>query len=259
MEATYEGSGISSERPDTTRALRAESESNGARQVAGWATLGLGVAQLVAPGQLARALGLRDGPGTQLVIRGLGAAGVLAGMGLLRQRQAARPLPPLAITASATVNRTAPEVYVFWRDLQNLSRCLANVQSVEVLDRERSRWTAQVGRLPLVWEARITRDEPNKTIAWETSQDSRVVHRGDVQFRPAPGGRGTEIEVTIDVEAPGGRAGRSVARLAQALPRQQLVNDLRRLKQVLEVGEVVQSDASRHRRPHPARPSGGQS
>jgi hypothetical protein len=37
-------------------------------------------------------------------------------------------------------------------------------------------------------------------------------------------------------------------------PSQQVDGDLRRLKQVLETGEVVHSDSSIHRGPHPARP-----
>jgi hypothetical protein len=32
--------------------------------------------------------------------------------------------------------------------------------------------------------------------------------------------------------------------------------DLRRLKQMLELGEIVKSDASIHKGPHPAQPSG---
>jgi len=43
--------------------------------------------------------------------------------------------------------------------------------------------------------------------------------------------------------------------LAKLLTKPQIKGDLRRLKQVLETGEVVRSDASIHRGPHPAQPS----
>ena len=47
----------------------------------------------------------------------------------------------------------------------------------------------------------------------------------------------------------GGRVGRAVAKLGRLIPQQQVSNDLRRLKQVLEIGEVVQSDAEHSSRP----------
>ena len=43
--------------------------------------------------------------------------------------------------------------------------------------------------------------------------------------------------------------------LARLFARPQVRGDLRRLKQVLETGEVLRSDASVHRLPHPAQPS----
>jgi uncharacterized membrane protein len=211
----------------------------------GWLSLGLAAAKLIAARPLARALGL-DNAGTRLVIRTLGAAELALGIGLLRGP--ARPRTAVAaaddtveITASVTVNRNPTEVYAFWRDLRNLSRFLENVESIEVLDPMRSRWNVRVGPRTSTWEARITRDEPNQLIAWETLEGADIIHRGQVCFEPAPGNRGTELRVAIDAMPPGGQAGRAVARLALAVPRQQLVNDLRRLKQAVEVGEVIRS------------------
>lgn len=215
----------------------------------GWLSVGLAAATLIAARPLARALGL-DGAGTRLVIRSLGAAELAFGLGILRGRPGARWLArrepaatsdTVAVAASVTVNRHPAEVYAFWRDLPNLSRFLTNVESIEILDPPRSRWTVRLGPKTATWEARITRDEPNQLIAWETLDGADLLHRGEVQFQPAPGNRGTEVRVAIDAQPPGGRAGRAVARLALALPRQQLVNDLRRLKQAVEVGEVIRS------------------
>jgi uncharacterized membrane protein len=71
--------------------------------------------------------------------------------------------------------------------------------------------------------------------------DADVTPSGTVRFTPAPGGRGTEVRVEL--------------RLFGEDPGQQVESDLRRFKQVMETGEVVRSDASVHRGPHPARPS----
>jgi uncharacterized membrane protein len=75
-----------------------------------------------------------------------------------------------------------------------------------------------------------------------------------VRFVPAPGDQGTEIHVELRYQPPGGRLGAIAAKLFGEEPGQQVKGDLRRLKQVLETGEVVHSDASIHRGAHPAQP-----
>jgi uncharacterized membrane protein len=76
-----------------------------------------------------------------------------------------------------------------------------------------------------------------------------------VQFRSAPGGRGTELVVALHYSPPAGMLGAAVAKLFGEEPGQQIAGDLRRFKQVLEIGEVMASDASVHRGMHAARPS----
>lgn len=164
---------------------------------------------------------------------------------------------PVEICSTITINRPPDEVYSFWRDFQNLSRFMSNVESVQVVDQLRSRWRVDVAGKTLEWDAEITQDRPSELIAWRTSRNADVTNSGEVRFVRAPGGRGTEVHVTIQVRLPGGVLGRAAAKVGHKLPEQEVDNDLRRLKQVLEVGEVIQSDASIHRGPHPARPSRG--
>jgi uncharacterized membrane protein len=64
------------------------------------------------------------------------------------------------------------------------------------------------------------------------------------------------VRVELKYEPPAGAIGAAFAKLFGEEPNQQIKGDLRRLKQVLETGEVVHSDASIHRGMHPARPSG---
>jgi uncharacterized membrane protein len=75
-----------------------------------------------------------------------------------------------------------------------------------------------------------------------------------VRFDRAPGGRGTEVRVEVVYNPPGGALGAGIAKLFGEAPEQQIKGDLRRLKQVLEVGEVVHSESSIHSGPHPAQP-----
>jgi len=55
---------------------------------------------------------------------------------------------------------------------------------------------------------------------------------------PAPADRGTEVEVALQYDAPAGKAGALIATLFGEEPTQQIRDDLRRFKQVMEAGEV---------------------
>jgi uncharacterized membrane protein len=71
-----------------------------------------------------------------------------------------------------------------------------------------------------------------------------VANSGSVSFTPAPGDRGTEVRVELAYDLPGGALGKAVAKLFGEEPQQQVSDDLRRLKQVLETGQVVLSEGS---------------
>jgi uncharacterized membrane protein len=162
-------------------------------------------------------------------------------------------------TYATTINLPVGEVYGFWRDFSNLPRFMRHLESVEVLSETRSRWTATApaGRT-VSWEAEIVDDQPNAKIAWRSIGNADVANAGHVLFRPAPADQGTEVIVTIDYTPPLGAIGTGVALLAGEDPRQQLQEDMLRLKQVLEIGEVVVSAGTVNGatlRQHPAQPA----
>jgi uncharacterized membrane protein len=175
----------------------------------------------------------------------------------------------LSLHAAITVRRPREEVYGFWRDMENLPRFMMHLRSVEVIDQRRSRWTARgpIGKT-VEWEARIVEDRPEELIAWRSAAGAGVRNSGSVSFTDAPGGRGTEVRVELRFDPPGGMVGAAFARLLGEHPDQQVRDDLRRFKQVMETGEVVRSEGSpegvhaiRQLRQRPARPamSGGRS
>lgn len=162
----------------------------------------------------------------------------------------------IRVRRSVTVLRSPEEIYRFWRDFRNLPRFMQHLESVETLSDTRSRWRAAAPAGTTVeWEAEIIEDRPGEGISWRSLPGSEVDNIGTVRFVPAPGGRGTEIHVELRYDPPGGKLGSIVAKLFGQAPEQQVATDLRRLKQVLETGEVVHSDASIHRGMHPARPA----
>ena len=163
----------------------------------------------------------------------------------------------IEVRKAITVNKPPEEVYAFWRNLENLPQFMVHLESVRVLDARRSYWKA---RAPLgasvEWTAEITEDIPNRLLAWQSVEGTKVPNSGHVEFKRAPGDRGTEVHVKLRYDPPGGSFGAAIAKLFGEEPSVQVDGDLRRLKQVLEVGEVVHSEASIHRGPHPAQESG---
>lgn len=145
----------------------------------------------------------------------------------------------MQVRRTVTIDRPKEELYAFWRRLENLPQFMENVVAVtEMSDRE-SRWVvkAPAGRT-VEWSARIIEDEPASTISWRSTTDADVDNAGSVLFRDAPNGRGTWVTVTLTYNPPGGRLGSSIAMLFGEEPSQQLPEDLRRFKALMETGEV---------------------
>ncbi|CAA9337769.1 MAG: hypothetical protein AVDCRST_MAG07-2181 [uncultured Frankineae bacterium] len=171
----------------------------------------------------------------------------------------------LELTAAVTVARSPQEVYDFWRGLERLPSFMWHLQSVEWVGEGRTRWTAQAPvKKSVTWEAELVEDVPGEVIAWRSLPGADIDNSGSVRFREAPAGRGTEVRVHIRYALPGGRAGALVARLAGEEPHQQVEDDLRRFKQVIETGAVVRSEGSpegpsarRQLLQHPGSPSAG--
>jgi uncharacterized membrane protein len=189
--------------------------------------------------------------GRQLSQKGNGAEGGREGS----PARQARSKGGVEVVEAITINRPRNEVYGFWHNFENFPRFMAHLESVRVIDERRSRWTARapVGAT-VEWDAETIEDRPNELIAWRSLPESTVPNSGTVHFRDAPGDRGTELIVHLQYQPPGGRLGALVAKLFGEEPSQQVKGDLRRLKQVLEIGEIVHSDASIHEGPHPAQP-----
>jgi uncharacterized membrane protein len=168
----------------------------------------------------------------------------------------------MELTSTTTVTRPVEEVYGFWSRLDQLPTFMAHLDEVRVTGGGRSHWKAAApfGK-EVEWDAETTEDVPGRRIAWRSLDGADVPNSGEVRFVPAPGGRGTEVHVRLSYDLPGGALGKAAAKYFGEEPSQQLDDDLRRFKQVMEVGEVVRSDGAprgkqaREEFPqHPARP-----
>ncbi len=149
------------------------------------------------------------------------------------------------LRAAVTVMRSPEYVYGFWRNLENLPDFMYHLQSVTTGDDGQSHWIANspIGQ-PVQWDAQIVEDLPGKKIAWQSLPGSGIENSGCVEFTPDHSAKGTEVRVTLAYQMPGGALGKAAATLLGESPEQQVNDDLRRFKQIMETGQILRSDGS---------------
>lgn len=145
----------------------------------------------------------------------------------------------VTVRRTVAINKPVEEVYAFWRAFENLPRFMRHLESVTCDGPRRSRWVARApaGRR-VTWDAEIVDERPNELIAWRSLDDADIRNAGAVAFERGPGGRGTTIRVSLAYAPPGGKFAAVIAKLFGEEPSQQVQDDLRRLKHLMEAGEV---------------------
>jgi uncharacterized membrane protein len=192
-------------------------------------------------------------------VLGVTALDVYCAQELTRAQEGNAQPDTIHMSKSVVINRSPEELYAFWHDFENFPRFMYHLESVRSTGPRTSRWIAHGPMGTQVeWNSEITADSPNELVAWRSVEGSDVDHSGIVQFERRPRGRGTIVRVELDYRTPGGAAGALVAKLFNASPEQQIHDDLNRMKQLIETGEVIRSDASPEGRgpilQEPARP-----
>jgi uncharacterized membrane protein len=195
-------------------------------------------------------------PGTRRGAGGGGLAALLGGAALAayavykgtsRGREthtAASPAPrheplPSHIETSVSVLRPPQELYSFWRNFENLPRFMRHLESVRNTGDGRSHWIARtpVGSR-VEWDAEVIEEREGQLLSWQSVPGSQIHNAGSVLFEPMPADRGTMVRVSFDLVPPGGAAGRLAAKALGPITRQQVHEDLRRFKNLMEAGEI---------------------
>ena len=146
------------------------------------------------------------------------------------------------VLESVRLEKPLSEMYGFWRKLENLPRFMRHLERVTELGGGRSRWVARgPGGVSVSWEAEVFNEVENTLIAWRSLPGSDIVTAGAVNFDAVRGGRSTQVTVNLQYAPPAGKAGALLAKLFGREPSQTIRADLRRLKQLLEAGEVAQT------------------
>lgn len=147
------------------------------------------------------------------------------------------------IGRTVTINAPRQALYAFWRDFRNLPLFMDNIESVRVFDESRSHWKVKGPADSTVeWDSLITEDVPGEVIAWTSVQGAEVPNSGRIEFRDTSNERGTQVTVNIVYDPPAGKVGKAVAKLFGREPNIQARRDLRRFKQLMETGEIPNSE-----------------
>lgn len=149
----------------------------------------------------------------------------------------------LTVTESTTIGKPAEELSELARDSATLDRLVGDVADVTPVDDDHHRWTVH-GPLDreLSWETQLVEDRSGELLRWESTDDAAFAIDWSVQFRSAPGDRGTAVTVQAHVDPPGGTLGSAAMRRLDIVPDALLGQVLDRFKSLAETGEIPTVD-----------------
>jgi uncharacterized membrane protein len=148
----------------------------------------------------------------------------------------------IEVVESFLIDRPIEELYAFWHDFENLPKVMTHLKSVKRLDNRRSHWTAEAPTIAggsVEWDAIIVEDNLNSLIRWRSEPGSQIDNRGYLEFKKAPGDRGTAVRVSLEYLPPAGTLGRWLAKLFGNDPESLIREDLRNFKRFMEIGEIL--------------------
>lgn len=146
-----------------------------------------------------------------------------------------------------TVFKPVGEVYSFWRDFSNIPKFMTHVRDIEVLANGNLRWHwSTIGGFEMQWDSEIIDDVPDKLLSWKTTPGSAAQHAGSVWFKPALDNQATEVYLRFIYKIPGGKLTKAFAEVFGEAPEQVIKNDLRRLRCLIETGDLPRADVDLH-------------
>jgi uncharacterized membrane protein len=222
----------------------------------GFFSVGLGLAELAAPNALARLIGVGSDRTTRRTLRVFGAREIAHGLGIFSKPRRSLPLWSRVVGDVIDLSFLAWALKSRRTNTERVIGAMVAVVGVAALDAYAGAKLSADGHAPHRPLTKIISVTINRPLQ-EVSQRWREVagdmsSKGQVTFRTAPGGRGTEV--SMEIPAPG-RLKLAAGRLLHTDAEQVADGDLRKIKQLIEVGEIVHSDSSIHRGMHAAQPS----
>jgi uncharacterized membrane protein len=176
--------------------------------------------------------------------RTIGALVATWGLALLDARSARLAQHEALVLAAAparrsrTIGRPPAEIFAFWRDFANLPGVIPHLDSVDVIDAQRSRWRARGGSGDelIEWETLVVEERWAEVIRWKSLDKSNVTTSGELLLAPTADG-GTQVTLELRYHPASGALGRILESFWDETTRdEELDETLRRLEQLLESG-----------------------
>ena len=188
----------------------------------------------------------------------LAASATVALSAYLRARSEARSHPPdsapgrtarrarfggyIVTGRSVTIAAPPMAIYEQFRDHRRLAAFMENVRAVEPAQDGAWTWSlAGPGGGTVEAVTRLVADRPGAELAWRSVEGSQIDTEGTIRLRPAPGGRGTQVTAIVAYRPPAGIVGDWVAKVFRRDPEAQGRHELKRLKMLMETGEIATS------------------
>ncbi|RZI42873.1 polyketide cyclase [Herbaspirillum sp. HC18] len=167
----------------------------------------------------------------------------ISNMPLARMAGVAGSRRPIAVKKTIHIAAAPEQVFNTWSRYENFPHFMSHVQAVRDLGDGRSHWVVKGPAGALVeWESQVTESRPGELLAWSSIPNSTVQTSGRVHFEPD--GDGTRVTVHMSYTPPAGVMGHAAASLFAADPKQQMDEDLMRMKAFIETGRAPH-DAAR--------------
>ena len=153
----------------------------------------------------------------------------------------------LVSSSSIVINASPDALYNFWSDFENFPLFMRHLESVEKRDNGHSHWVA-LGPMGthIEWDAEITNQSKGQSISWRSLPGSDLELEGTVSFTPLSHERGTMISAEVRYRPGAKQAGVQFAKLLGKDPSFLMKQDLRRLKALIETGEIPTIDGQTH-------------
>ena len=150
------------------------------------------------------------------------------------------------VDKSITIERPVTEVYSFWRRLENLPRFMKHLESVAEKDNLHSHWRVKAAhQKSLEWDAEIIEQRTNEMISWRSAPGADIDNAGSVWFTSLPDRPATMVRLEFKYLLAPAKAGELSGSVLGADADLEIEQDLRRLKELLEAGQEIDSPRAR--------------
>jgi uncharacterized membrane protein len=142
----------------------------------------------------------------------------------------------IEVEKTITVKAPVDEVFTYWSHPENFPEFMSHVKEVNRISDGVYHWkVGGPGGLLVEWDAAITDLDFNKLLAWKSLPGAVVSQDGITRFTSNPDGS-TRIDVKMSYQPPAGILGHAMAELFGVDPKQEMDDDLMRMKSFIETG-----------------------